>query len=173
MIHALIFSLASTANCKFNRSMLFKFFFFWFLLLCGFVFVCSERGQFYSEVVTLSRLQWLEVGGLSFSSLSAFKSGERSASPPASSRRANRQSRWLLLGGVMLKTWMRRWDAICRHTPVQYRVRSRRERTYRKKEFQGMKTHHTHSIMNDNLKSCDFIKVYSLSTFLFTNQLKL
>lgn len=89
-----------------------------FFLACSteLVLLILER-QFYSEVVTLSRLQWLEVEV--FSASSAFRSGERSASPPASSRRATRQSRWALPGGVMLKTWMRRWEAIWRHTPVQ------------------------------------------------------
>lgn len=89
-----------------------------------------EWGSFYSEVVTLSRLQWLGVKDLSSLcwSSSAFRSGERSASSPPSSRRATRQSRWVLLCGVMLKTRMRRCEAICRHTPVQYRVKSSRER---------------------------------------------
>lgn len=97
---------------------------FWFELV---LFSFGRDRQFYS-VVTLPRLQWLRVEGISPWWLSsAFRSGERSTST-ASSRRANCQSRFVLLGGVMLKTRMRRWEAIWRHTPVQYHVRSRIER---------------------------------------------
>lgn len=101
----------------------------WFLssgfneLKTGWVELLQFRSLSYLTVFTLSRLLWV------WFSCSASRSGAASSLGPASSsRRANCQSLWVWPFGVMLNTWMRRCEAIWRHTPVQYRVRSTTER---------------------------------------------
>ena len=99
----------------------------WFKFPCGY------------SVVTLSRLLWLGFDGWGSRS-SASRSVRRSlvfssssstssSSSSFSSRRASRQSRRARPSGLMLNTWMRRCEAIWRHTPEQYRARSSREST--------------------------------------------